>query len=117
MPVETLTWLLSGALFIITCVGGALYKMLRDEAKDHHERIEKKASAERLTEVETYLTRLLEKAERDNKDLIKEVKETHHRDINALTTRLCAQISGVETNLLGRMEMMLTALNSRTPNH
>lgn len=94
-----------------------MYKILRDEAKEHHDSIEKKATNERLSEVEQYLTRLLEKAERDNKELIKEVKENHVRDINALTTRLCSQISGVETNLLGRMELMLTALNIRPPSH
>lgn len=113
---EVLSWVLSGALFVITCVGGALYKMLREEAKDHSDRIEKKASMERLSEVEQYLTKLLEKAERDNKDLIKEVKETHNRDIHALTTRLSEAIKSVESNVLDKMELMISAINNRSSN-
>lgn len=113
MPVETLTWLLSGALFIITCVGGALYKMLRDEAKDHHERIEKKASAERLGEVEVRWQNDLSSLRQNNKELIAELRQKHDRDLDQMGTRFSEQLRIMETNILSRMQLMFETLQSR----
>lgn len=113
MPVETLTWLLSGALFIITCVGGALYKMLRDEAKDHHERIEKKASAERLGEVESRWQNDLANVKQNNKELITELRQRHEKDVDQLGIRFSEQLRTMESNILSRLELMIATVNAR----
>lgn len=113
MPVETLTWLLSGALFIITCVGGALYKMLRDEAKDHHERIEKKASADRLNEVEHRWQTDLTNLKQNNKELITELRQKHDRDIDQMGARFSEQLKTMESNILSRLELMIATVNAR----
>lgn len=113
MPVETLTWLLSGAVFIITCVGGALYKMLRDEAKDHHERIEKKASAERLGEVEARWQTDLANVKQNNKELITELRQRHEKDVDQLGIRFSEQLRTMESNILSRLELMIATVNAR----
>jgi hypothetical protein len=113
MPVETLTWLLSGALFIITCVGGALYKMLRDEAKDHHERIEKRASVDRLNEVENRWQTDLTNLKQNNKELITELRQKHDRDIDQMGARFSEQLKTMESNILSRLELMIATVNAR----
>ena len=113
MPVETLTWLLSGALFIITCVGGALYKMLRDEAKDHHERIEKKASSDRLTEVEGRWQVDLTNLRQNNKELINEIRVRHDKELDQMGTRFSEQLKTMESNIFTRLELMIATVNAR----
>ena len=111
---EVLSWVLSGALFVITCIGGALYKMLREEAKDHSDRIEKKANNDRLTEIENRLQRETTRYQNDNKELILELKTRHERDIDGLTNRLSEQIRSIESNILSRVDLMIAAMSGRT---
>lgn len=113
MPVETLTWLLSGAVFIITCVGGALYKMLRDEAKDHHERIEKKASSDRLTEVESRWQNDLNTLRQTNKELMNETRARHDKELDQMGVRFSEQLKTMESNILTRLELMIATVNAR----
>lgn len=122
---EVLSWVLSGALFVITCIGGALYKMLREEAKEHSDRIEKKANSDRLTEIDkansSRMTEIESRWQGDliavkanNKELITELRQRHERELDALGARVSEQIKSVEVNVIARIELMVAALR---PNH
>ncbi len=110
---EVLSWVLSGALFVITCIGGALYKMLREEAKDHSDKIEKKASSDRLSEVESRWQGELIEVRQNNKELISELKSQHNRELDAMGTRFSEQLRTMETNILRRIELIVATVNVR----
>lgn len=87
--------------------------MLRDEAKDHHERIEKRASVDRLNEVESRWQTDLNNLKQNNKELITELRQKHDRDIDQMGARFSEQLKTMESNILGRLELMIATVNAR----
>lgn len=87
--------------------------MLRDEAKDHHERIEKKASSDRLTEVESRWQNDLNTLRQTNKELMNETRARHDKELDQMGVRFSEQLKTMESNILTRLELMIATVNAR----
>ncbi len=85
MPsVETLVAILGIAMTIITTLGGVVWSMLRQEAKEHSEQISKKVDAERLHEIESRWESQLTNVKEGNEKLVSKLEARHDREIEQL---------------------------------
>lgn len=112
MPgIETLVWILSIAMSLITILGGVVWQMLRAEAKDHSEQISKKADTERLHEIENRWASELVTVREGNEKLINKLEQRHDREIDQLGQRLGEAIRSSETNILTQIRLMIQVIN------
>lgn len=110
--IETLTWIFGGALTVIGTLIGVVWKILRDEAKDHADQIRKKADQDRLHEVESRWEAELIRVKDSGEKLVNKLEQRHEREIEQLSTRITEQMRSMESNILGQMQMMLKFLNN-----
>ena len=105
--IETLVWVLSGVVPLICILIGVIWKMLRDESKEHTENIKKKADKERLVESEIRWSEDLKSISEDNKELISRIESRHERDLTQMEDRLSSQIRNSEANILQQLTLMM----------
>lgn len=114
MPgIETLVWILTGAVSLIVILGGTIWKMTRDEAKEQAEQIKKKADSDRLHEVELRWQSELVAVKDGNEKLINKLESRHDRDLDQLSTRLTEQIRNSETNILTQIRLMISVMQAK----
>lgn len=114
MPtVDTLVWFLTGAVTLISILGGTIWHMLREEAKEHAELIRQKADADRLTEVEDRWKSELNAVREGNEKLVNKLEARHDREMDALATRLGEQIRATENNILTQIRLMFDMLKDK----
>lgn len=111
MPsIETLVWVLTGAVTLISILGGTIWKLLRDEAKDQAEQIKKKADSDRLHEAEARWTSEIKSVKENGEKLVNKLEARHERDLDQMASRLSDQIKNSEVNILTQMRLMLSIL-------
>ncbi len=111
MSIENLIWVLTGAVTLIAFLGGAIWKILRDESKDHAKKIDEKADIDRLHESETRWLYELNAVKEGNEKLITKLEARHDRDLDQMATRLSEQIRNTEQNILSQLRLMLGVIN------
>jgi flagellar biosynthesis/type III secretory pathway M-ring protein FliF/YscJ len=104
---ETVVWVLSGVVPFFIILFGVIWKMLRDETKEHSEAIKKKADKDRLIESETRWSDDLSRISDDNKELISRIESRHERDLTQMEDRLSSQIRNSEANILSQLTLMM----------
>lgn len=104
---ETVVWVLSGVVPFFIILFGVIWKMLRDETKEHAEAIKKKADKDRLVESETRWSDDLSRISEDNKELISRIESRHERDLTQMEDRLSSQIRNSEANILQQLTLMM----------
>ena len=108
MPsIETLVWILSAVVGIVSILSGVIWNMLREESKGHSEAIKKKADKDRLAESETRWSDDLNRISDDNKELISRIESRHERDLTQMEDRLSSQIRNSEANILQQLTLMM----------
>lgn len=111
MPgIETLVWFLTGAVTLISVLGGAIWKLIRDEAKEQAEQIKRKADTERLHDAELRWSNELNSVREGNEKLINKIEARHDRELDQMASRLSEQIKNSESNILSQMRLMLSVL-------
>lgn len=111
MPsVETLIAILGVAMTIITALGGVVWNMLRQEAKEHSEQISKKVDSDRVHEIESRWQVELTAVKEGNERLIDKLSQRHDRELDQLSSRLSEQIRNTETNILTQIRLMVQVL-------
>lgn len=108
---ETLVYVLGITMFLITVLGGAVWHMLRQEAKDHGEQIKLKADTERMHEMELRWEAQLVDVKNNNERLIDKLERRHDKEITELGQRLGEAIRASETNILNQLHLMLRMLD------
>ena len=104
---ETLVWVLTGALTLISVLSGVIWNMIRSEAKEQGELIKLKADTERLHEIESRWSAKLESVESNNERLIDKLSQRHDKEIDQVSARLSDQIRATESTILRQLELML----------
>jgi len=108
MPsVESLVYILSGAMTLITMLIGVVWKMLRAESHVQSKSIEKKADIDRLHEVEARWATELISVKDGNEKLVSKLEQRHDREIEQLGTRLSSEIKSSENNILAQFHLMM----------
>ncbi len=102
----TLTWVFSGVAATLAILVGVIWKILREESKLQAEKIEMKASTERIHEIEQRWKEDLENVRTSNEKLINKLEIRHDREIEQLASRLSMQIQTSEQNILRQMQLM-----------
>lgn len=111
MPsIETLVAILGIAMTIITTLGGIVWSLLRQEAKEHSEQISKKADSERLVEAERRWEHELNSVRENNDKLIDKLSQRHDKELDSLANRLSDQIRNSENNVLSQIRLMVETL-------
>lgn len=113
MPgIETLVGILTIAMTIISVLGGVVWNMLRQEAKEHAEQISKKVDTDRLHEAEQRWQSELITVREGNEKLVNKLEARHDKEMDALATRLGEQIRNTETNILTQIRLMIQVIQS-----
>jgi hypothetical protein len=108
MPTEAvMLWAGSGLFTFIFAVVGIIWKLLRDESKNHAEQIKDKADASRVQEMETRWHMELCEAKADTEKLVNKLEAKHDREIEQLSARLTDQIKSTEANILMQLKLMI----------
>jgi hypothetical protein len=111
MPnVETLVWVLTGAVTIIASLSGIIWSMVRNEAKEQAEQIRGKADNDRLQEAEARWAQELNAVKEDGEKMINKLESRHDREMQQMAERLGEQIRTTETNILTQIRIMFEAL-------
>lgn len=111
MPsLEVLVAILGIAMTVITGMGGVVYKLLREEAKDHSELIKGKADTDHVKDMDVRWQHELSSVRTENEKLITKLEERHNREVDQLATRLSDQIRNSENNVLSQIRLMVEAL-------
>lgn len=111
MPnVDTLVYILTGAFTFISILGGVIWKLTRDEAKEQAALIKTKADSERLHELEGRWQLELSAVKDNCEKLVDKLSSRHDRDIDQLSVRLTDQIKTTETNILSQLKLMVDAI-------
>lgn len=114
MPsVEIVSWILSGALFLLTVLGGICWTFVREEAKDHANRIEQKVDNHRFQDLESRMSREVENVKESSERLMDKLQQRHDRDLEAMQSNFREQMSQVreqlkstELNILNQMNLL-----------
>lgn len=107
MDIATVMWILGGAVTLIYALGGAVFKMLRDESKQQAELIRQKADSDRLDEAEARWQNELQQVRDGNEKLIDKLENRYDRELVALAERLSDQIKTSENNILNQLALLL----------
>ena len=111
MPsIETLVWVLTACLSLLSVLSGVIWKMIRDETKEHATKLEKKADTERLKESEQRWNTELSALRNDNKELITRIESRHEREINLIEARLSQKMETLETNMMAQLKLIMEIL-------
>lgn len=113
MNTEILTYVLSGALFLSSTLFGVLWSLLRNESREHALELQKKATNERLSEIELRLQKEVSQVDNNTKELIKEMKNAQIRDLDNLLHRLSDQLKNTESNVMSKVDLMIAAMSAR----
>lgn len=114
MPgVDTLVWILGGALALISTLGGALYTMIRTEAANHAEQIKGKASEGDLIRLETRWQGELHAVRDGGEKLVAKLEARHERDLEQLYNRITDQMRNMEINILSQLRLTLEVIEKR----
>jgi hypothetical protein len=115
MPnVDTLVYILTGAFTFIVVLGGVIWKLIRDEAKEQAVLIKTKADVERLHEVEGRFQMELNAVREGNEKLVSKLEVRHDREIEQMATRLGEQIKTTEANILNQLRLMFEMVKGKT---
>lgn len=114
MPnVETLVWVLTGAVTLISILGGVIWKMVRDEGKEQDEILKKKADSDRLQEAEARWTSELNAVKESSEKLINKLEIRHDKEMEQMAHRLGEQIRNTENNILTQIRLMIEVLKTQ----
>jgi hypothetical protein len=116
MTLELSMYLLGGAMFVLSCLFTVVWKLLREEAKEHGRQLELKASTDRLSELDNRFDKELQSMRENNEKLIDKIQLRHDRDIEAVSAGFREQISGIkeamagmERNIIRQIEFMFNS--------
>src|ERR1700741_5421722 len=107
MDLATTTWIIGGFVTLAYALGGAVFKMLRDESKAHAEAIRLKADTDRLQAAEERWRDDLDQARTSNERLMDRQEDRHQREISSLASQLGSQIKASETNILAQLQLVM----------
>ena len=114
MPsVEIVSWVLSGALFLLTVLGGICWTFVREEAKDHASKLEQKVDNQRFQELEMRMSKELESVKENSERLIDKLQSRHEREMEAMQNnfreqmaQIREQVRATEHNILNQMNLL-----------
>ena len=115
MNVETLVWVLTGALTLISILGGVIWKLVRDEAKEQSQMLRSKADNDRLQDAETRWTTELNAVKENSEKLVNKLEVRHDKEMEQMATRLGEQIRNTENNILTQIRLMIEVLKTTSP--
>lgn len=114
MPsVETLVWVLTGAVTLISILSGVIWKMVRDEAKEQSNQIKSKADNDRLHEAEARWSTELSAVKENSEKLVNKLEIRHDREIEQMAQRLTDQIRTTEANILTQLRLMVEMVRTK----
>lgn len=113
MSIEVLSYILSGAVFLLSVLGGVVWTMLREESKEHSAKIELKATESRVNDLEIKFEKDLNSLRENNERLIDKLQIQHEKDMSMLSAGFNTQIIAVketvqnmERNILQQLAIM-----------
>lgn len=109
---ETLVWILTGAFFLISVLGGTVWVLIREETREHAALLKQKADSEDLTKIEDRWRSELASVKEGNEKLIDKLEAKHTREIDALATRFGEALRTTETNILNQIKLMVEVLRA-----
>ncbi len=113
MGIDVLLWGLGGLATLIAILSGALWKITREEKKEHGELIRQKADNDQVTNLEARLTSELASVRDGNEKLINKLEARHDKEIEQLASRLGESIRNSETNILTQIRLMIDVLKAK----
>jgi len=102
MPTEVWMWILTALVGLLSATFGVVWKMLRDESKEHAENIKLKADKEKLKEAEDRWNREFERQDR-----------RHDKEVEAMEKRLSDRMDSMENNIMGQMKMIMELIKEK----
>lgn len=113
MPnVETLVWVLTGAMTLMGTMGGIIWKLVRDEAKEQASQIRNKLDIDRLTAAEDRWKQEIEEVKTNSEKLVNKLEVRHDKEMEQMAHRLGEQIRNTENNILTQIRLMIQVLQS-----
>lgn len=113
MPsVETLVWVLGGALTLLSTLGGIIWTMIRNEAAKQAEELSKKVDASRLHEAEQRWAQELNAVASNGEKLVNKLEQRHDKEMEQMAVRLGEQIKTTEGNILTQIRLMIEVLKT-----
>lgn len=113
MSNEVLTYILSGAVFLLSVLFGVVWTLLRDESKEHATKLEQKATEARVNDLEVKFDKDLSAMRESNERLVDKLQARHEKDMDSLSAGFNIQITGVkelvqnmERNILQQLAIM-----------
>ncbi len=107
---EIVIWMLTGIVTLLSILIGAIWKLLRAEAKEHSELIKGKADNDRLHEAEERWKQDLTMVREGNERLISKLENRHDKELEQMGTRLGDQIRTTENNILAQIRLMIQVM-------
>lgn len=104
---ETIEWVLTGVVTLIGTLSGIIWKLVRDEAKEHSAQLKEKADNERVVELEHRFTQELNEVKEHSEKLVNKLEARHDKEIEQMAQRLTDQIRSTETNILTQLKLMI----------
>lgn len=114
MPnVETLVWVLGGALAVVSTLSGVIWTMLRNESAQQAGQLSLKADTTRLHEVEQRFAQELTEVKENSEKLVNKLEQRHDREMQQMAERLGDQIRVTEANILAQIRIMFESLKKQ----
>lgn len=100
MPNEVWMWILTALVGLLSATFGVVWKMLREESKQHAENIKLKADKDKLTEAENRWEKMYDRQERQ-----------HEKDKEDMKKDFMQRIDTMENNIMGRIDLLMKLMN------
>ena len=96
MPTEVWMWILTALVGLLSATFGVVWKMLREESKQHSENIKLKADKEKLKDAEDRWEKMYERQER-----------IHDKDKEDMKKDFLQRIDSMENNIMSQIGLMM----------
>lgn len=114
ITIETVVYILSGLCTIGFSLLAAIYRLHREEIKNHTEELKTKADNDKMTDIELRLVRDIDRLKTDNEKLISRIEQRHDRELEQMETRLGAKMEKLETNIMAQMNIIMQLLQKKS---
>ena len=112
MPLETISWVFPGLLFLLTVLFGVVWGFLRTEVKDLKDADDE--NEKRFQALESLIDKTNNDARTEAKQMIRESKEITEKDIALVRADVREQMSQMreslhrlESNIINQMKMLI----------
>jgi NACalpha-BTF3-like transcription factor len=116
MPLETISWVFPGLLFLLTVLFGIVWGFLRSEVKDLKDADDE--NDRRFQALESRIEKSNDEVRSEARQMVRESKEITEKDIALVRADVREQTSQIreamhrmESNIINQMKLLITAHN------